>query len=168
MDPMLKNLIRVGSVSAINPEKCTARVVFADRSEVVSFELPVLVRGSLRNKDYWMPDPGEQVVCLFLPSGNAQGFIIGSIYSERDKPPVTEGNKRHMLFSDGTVIEYDSSTSKLLIDAKGSVEIDARGNVTINTADTISITAPKGITLSATDITGTGVVIVGKGASQGW
>ena len=140
MDPMLKNLIRVGSVSAINPAKCAARVVFADRSEVVSFELPVLVRGSLRNKDYWMPDPGEQVVCLFLPSGNAQGFIIGSIYSERDKPPVTEGNKRHIKFDDGTIIEYDRVTHTLSINAKGSINIQTTGNTVVSAAGNISIT----------------------------
>lgn len=183
MDPILKNIMRVGTVSSVDPGKCTARVTFADKAEVVSFDLPVLVRGSLQNKDYWLPDPGEQVVCLFLPSGNAQGFIIGSLYSEKDVPPVGDQNKRHIKFSDGSFIEYDRSEHKLVIDIKGSVEIVATGpvevvtsdvaNVTASTAsisaqETVSISAPKGVSISATDITGTGVTITGKNSSEGW
>lgn len=134
--------IRVGIISSVNPAACTARVAFEDRSSVVSFDLPILVRGSLQNKDYWLPDPGEQVVCLFLPSGNAQGFILGSIYSAKDKPPVTDGNKRHIAFIDGTKIEYDRVTHTLTIDAKGPINIIAAGDVTVTgdvTADGISL-----------------------------
>jgi phage baseplate assembly protein V len=131
MDQNFKNLIRVGIVSSINPEKCTARVAFGDRSNVVSYELPILVRGSLKNKEYWMPDTDEQVVCIFLPSGNAQGFILGSLYSQKDVPPVVDENKRHISFSDGSTIEYDRSAHALTINAVGSVNIVAAKGVTI-------------------------------------
>jgi phage baseplate assembly protein V len=144
-------LVRVGKISATNPAACTARVTFGDRSDTVSYDLPIIVRGSLQNQDYWMPVPGEQVVCLFLPSGN-RGFILGSIYSEVDKPPVTDSNKRLLSFSDGTVLEYDAVTHTLTIDA----------------AEKITITAPKGITLSASDPTGTGVQINGKTNTESW
>lgn len=137
MDPILKNLVRVGIVSSTNPAAGTARVAFEDKANVVSYDLPVLVRGSLQTKDYWMPDPGEQVVCLFLPSGNAQGFIIGSIYSAKDKPPVSNQNKRHIAFPDGTTIEYDRVTHSLLINAVGPVEVRGK-NVSI-LGDSISI-----------------------------
>ena len=191
MDPILKNLIRVGIVSSTNPEKCTARVAFEDKSSMVSFDLPILVRGSLQTKDYWMPDPGEQVLCLFLPSGNAQGFIVGSPYSQKDKPPVSDGNKRHIKFSDGTTIEYNQATHTSIIDAVGPVIIKGATSIAINAAESVNITtlgnaqvqgqninvtadnilnisAPKGITISATDITGTGVQIAGKSASGSW
>ncbi|MBO8136808.1 MAG: phage baseplate assembly protein V [Desulfotomaculum sp.] len=151
MDPVLKNLIRVGIVSSVNASDCTARVAFEDRSDVVSYELPVLVRGSLHNKDYWMPDPGEQVICIFLPSGNARGFILGSIYSEKDKPPVADSNKRHITFSDGTVIEYDRKTSTLKVDVKGPINIVTTGQVEITAS---------GITVNG-NITATGDVKAG-------
>ncbi|MBE3586574.1 MAG: phage baseplate assembly protein V [Thermoanaerobacter sp.] len=131
MDPILKNLIRVGRVSSINPGACAARVAFEDKSNVVSYELPILVRGSLETKDYWMPKPGEHVLCLFLPTGNAQGFILGAFFSESDKPPVADGNKRHIAFPDGTVIEYDAATHTLSIDAKGPINIAAAGDVNV-------------------------------------
>jgi len=137
MDPILKNLIRVGRVSSVDPTACTARVAFEDQANLVSYKLPVLVRGSLQNKDYWLPDPGEQVLCLFLPSGNAQGFIIGSLYSNQDKPPMGSQNKRYINFSDGTTIEYDRATHTLMIDAKGPINIIAASNVLV-TGDVIA------------------------------
>lgn len=142
MTTMLKNIVRVGKVSSIQPEKCTARVVFEDLDDLTSYELPIIVRGSLETKEYWMPKPDEQVVCLFLPSGNAQGFIIGSFYSQKDTPPVQDPNKRHLSFSDGTCLEYDQKTSTLTINAKGPVKIIAAENVIVQgdvIADGISL-----------------------------
>lgn len=140
MDAVLKNLIRVGRVSSTDQELATVRVVFEDRQNMVSFDLPVIVRQSLRNKDYWMPDVGEQVVCLFLPNGNAQGFILGSFYSDVDQPPVNTGNKRCVSFEDGTSIEYDRSMHTLTITAQGPINII--GNVSVSgdvVADGISL-----------------------------
>lgn len=133
----MRDFFRVGIVSSVSPATGTARVAFGDRSNVVSFDLPVLVRGSLQNKDYWMPGPGEQVLCLFLPNGNAQGFVLGAFYSEKDKPPVTDGNKRHITFADGTVIEYDQGTHTLTINAAGPINITAAGDVNV-TGDVIA------------------------------
>ncbi len=129
MDAVLKNLVRVGRVSSTDPEQATVRVVFADRQNLVSYDLPVIVRQSLRNKDYWMPHVGEQVVCLFLPNGNAQGFILGSFYSTNDRPPVNTGEKRCVQFEDGTHLEYDSSNHTLTIIAQGPIHVV--GQVTV-------------------------------------
>lgn len=109
---------------------------------MVSFDLPVLVRGAMGTKDYWLPDPGEQVVCIFLPIGNAQGFVLGAFYSQKDRPPVAEANKRHIAFPDGTTIEYDRATHTLTINAKGPINIVATGNVIVQgdvIADGISL-----------------------------
>lgn len=132
MDAVLKNLVRVGRVSSINPGAGTIRVVFEDRQNMVSYDLPVLVRQSLKNKDYFMPDIGEQVVCLFLPSGNAQGFCLGSFYSDVDRPPVSNPDKRHVTFADGTSVEYDRGTHTLTVNAQGPVNITATVGVTVN------------------------------------
>ena len=157
MDPVLKNLIRVGIVSSASPEACSARVAFGDRSAMVSYELPVLVRGSLQNKDYWVPDPGEQVVCVFLPSGNAQGFILGSLYSGVDPPPVTDGNKRHIKFSDGTTVEYDRATHTLTLDTKGPINIITTGPVHLTSDGPVEITAA-GVMMNS-DLEVNGVVV---------
>lgn len=117
--------IRHGVVSSINASNCTVRVSFLDRENVVSAELPVLTHGSFKNKHFWMPNPDESVVCVFTDSKLIDGFVIGSFYTEEDTPPVADPNKYHISFSDGTVFEYDTSTKKLLVDAKGQIELKA-------------------------------------------
>lgn len=128
---MDKSIIRVGRVSSVDPSTATARVVF-EAQGLVSYNLPVLQRQTLRNKDYYLPDVGEHVVCIFLPTGNAEGFILGSIYSDEDKPPVVSADKRVVCFEDGTMLEYDRSSHTLTIYAVGPINVTAAGNVNIS------------------------------------
>ncbi len=146
----LKGLIRVGRVSAIYPEKARARVAF-EAHKLVSYELSVVQKQTLKNRDYWMPDVGEYVLCVFLPTGNASGFIIGSLYSEQNVPDLDTNDKRAMLFDDGTYIEYDRKAHLLTVDVpsgvininiNGPVNITATGNINVNgdvIADGISL-----------------------------
>lgn len=126
---------KIGTVTSITPAKCTARVKFDDQDDLISAELQIVVRGSLKNKDYWMPKVGEEVYCSFTKQ--KKGYILGSVYSEEDIPPVVDENKRHMEFEDGTTIEYDSSTHALSIDCTGPINIQATGNVNV-TGDVIA------------------------------
>ena len=85
--PYLGTLIRVGEVSEIHPERGTARVVFDDDDGVVSYELAVLQRNTFDTKDFHSVNVGEDVLCLFLPNGASDGFIVGSFYAgEIDLP----------------------------------------------------------------------------------
>lgn len=61
----LNNIIRVDIVDQLNPQTCSAVVRFEDQEDVTSSELQILVRGSVKNKDYWMPSVNDAVVCLF-------------------------------------------------------------------------------------------------------
>lgn len=189
MDNQVKNMVRVGRVSSINPAAGTARVTFEPQG-VVSYDLQILVPQAMKNKDYYIPDIGEHVVCLFLPTGNQEGFIIGSVYSNEDKPSISSPDKRRVEFEDGTWVEYDRKSHVLEVYGTGELKITAKEdlvvaakNITINTEKeitinaetmsvniqkTLSVSAPKGITISAPDPTGTGVVIVGKDDSGSW
>jgi phage baseplate assembly protein V len=111
--------MKIGRVSAVYAARCAARVTYADRDGMVSKELPIVVAGSQYNKSYWMPAIGEQVVCLFLPNGNGDGVIVGSIYTEQDDTPVQEANTRCITFSDGAKIQYDAKKHQLLLDFSG-------------------------------------------------
>lgn len=129
---ILNNLIRVGKVSSINEKEATARVIFSGQDEAVSYDLPIIQRNTLNNKDYALPDVGEQVVCIFLPNGIQQGFVLGSIYSQKDLPVVKDKDRRHVKFSDGTEIEYDRKEHVLKVKCIGKVIIDATEGVYIN------------------------------------
>lgn len=132
-------LIDVGHVSAVYPERGTARVVFEDKG-TVSRELFILVRGSQETKDYWMPAIDEEVVCVFLPNTSKVGFILGSPYNDEDKPPVVSEHKRHLQFSDGTYLEYDQNTKTLTMDVKGEIHLKTTSKIHITTASNVYVT----------------------------
>ncbi|MBR6711938.1 MAG: phage baseplate assembly protein V [Selenomonadaceae bacterium] len=122
-----KNLIRYGKVSAVYPERATARVVYDDKDNMVSAELPVLQAASYQSRFYSLPKVGDNVVCLMAPNGeDGFGFILGSFYSEVNKPPTTDGNKLMLNISDKLVIAFDESTSELTINCKGRIRINGK------------------------------------------
>jgi hypothetical protein len=97
----LMNLVRVGTVSSVSGN--TARVAFADKQDSagsphISAPLQVLKNAPfIPTQDVaqqteiaeghrhgvtitpWMPKVGELVVCLFLPNGGGDGFVLGTI-----------------------------------------------------------------------------------------
>ena len=96
---------RVGLVKQLDPAKAKVRVVFPDYDQLLSYWLPVLAAKSQNDKVYWMPDIGEQVVCL-MDRRDEAGCVLGAIYSAADAPPVNSPDKWHVTFSDGAAAEY--------------------------------------------------------------
>ena len=171
----LPDLIKIGEVSSVDPEKCTASVVFDDEDSLVSYDLQILQRNTYENQDYQMVHPGEDVVCLFLGPGQEDGFIIGSLYAGEIKPPEASLDRRTVVFSDDTRVCYDRQEHKLTVTIEGTEIVFNRqdGTITVPNAVTINCTtatvkASSSVTLDTpkTDITGvlnvTGL-ITGKG-----
>lgn len=117
--------VKKGIVSSINPENMSVRVTFEDADDNVSAELPVLNRGSSGNKDYWLPDVGEQVVCLFETNDKnmSSGWIVGSYFSDGAKPQVQDKDVRRLTFSDGSYIEHNRNTHEMTIKCVGHLQI---------------------------------------------
>ena len=113
----LTQMVRVGTVSSVNEKNGTVRILFGDADAngkpLLSDELPVLTRKSLRDKSYWMPDVNEHVLCLFLPFGLRQGFVLGAFYSQADAVPVADKNVMHVIFDDGSWFRYHRGEHKL-------------------------------------------------------
>lgn len=159
----IPSLIKIGEISSIDPSKCTARVVFDDEDSIVSYDLPVLQRNSLKNCDYAMPDVGEDAVVLFFGEGQEDGVILGSFYAGEVTPPEATENRRTVVFDDGTRVCYDRSEHKLTVTIEGTEVVFNRqdGSVTVPNAVTINCTtatvnASSSVTLDTpkTDITG--------------
>jgi phage baseplate assembly protein V len=157
------SLIKIGEISSIDPAKCTARVVFDDEDSIVSFDLPVLQRNSLKNHDYAMPDVGEDAIVLFFGEGQEDGVILGSIYAGEVTPPESTENRRTVVFDDDTRVCYDRAEHKLTVTIEGTGVVFNRqdGSITVPNAVTINCTtatvnASSGITLDTpkTDVTG--------------
>lgn len=87
----LMNIVRIGTVSSINAAERTARVTYQDKKNLVSGPLTVLNREptvEIQTEDGhthevevkpWMPRVGDSVVCLYLPNGESDGFVLGAI-----------------------------------------------------------------------------------------
>ncbi len=130
----VSDAIRTGFIESTDVDKVTARVRIPDLDDLISYDLQVLQQNTRKNKDVWMPDLQEEVVCLFMGNGLECGFILGSLYNAVDTPPVASQDKRHITFADGTVLEYDRKEHRLTADVKGDVNIAATGNVKVSGA----------------------------------
>lgn len=122
---IVRNMIRIGRVSSVDPACMTARVVFNDKDNDVSYDLPVLAMCARSNKEYHLPDIDTQVVCLFLPNisskGLTTGFVIGSFYSDVDKPSENGAGIKSIRFADGSYVRYE----------RGNIEVYATENISI-------------------------------------
>lgn len=122
--------VQAGVVTTVDSTNGTARVEIEEQDNKISAPLFILYRGTIKNKDYWMPKVGESVLCIFTK--RSEGFILGAYYSGGTPPPCTDPEKRCIEFEDGSLIEYDAKTNKLLLNITGEINIETKGPVTIN------------------------------------
>jgi phage baseplate assembly protein gpV len=175
---------RVGIVQQQDPAHAKVRVVFPDYDQVVSWWLPVIFAKTQNDKAYWIPDVGEQVVCL-MDLRDEAGAVLGAIYSDADVPPVNSADKFHLAFKDGASVDYDRAAHILDLKFQDNAEIkyDAgahlldlklqdRGEIKYDAgAHALSVSLPSGATFNLTagaaqvQIDGNGNVII-KAAGQ--
>lgn len=132
---IVRNMLRVGVVSSVNPGASMARVTFPDRDGLVSKEVHIGVDGALGTKHYWVPHIGEEVLCAFCSNDNnlGEGYIIRSLYNTQDLPPAASASVRMIQFDDGTIVKNDG----------GNITVAATGSVTIS-APSITIEGGSG------------------------
>ena len=105
---ILKNIVRTGWVSSVNTAARTARVTFKDKGKtIVSGELKVIksppfipAKGVTQQTEEkgggsgdaafethahnvtispWLPSPGDYLLCIYIPTDDGDGFVIGGI-----------------------------------------------------------------------------------------
>lgn len=119
-------MLRTGTVSSVNKEKATVKVYFEDRDNSTSGDLRVVTKNTMRKKSYWMPEVDEQVLCLFDPRGQEEGYVIGSFYSDVDKSPAElDSSKKDTLgiwFDKRNYIYFDEQRKQFVIGHQNSVK----------------------------------------------
>lgn len=97
----LKNIVRKGIVQNIDVDKMRARVKFGDKGGIISSDLYILItprtivpsneeengdKVSMVNEHehaayltQWIPQVGDMVLCLMIPDGDGEGYILGGI-----------------------------------------------------------------------------------------
>ena len=151
----LMNIIRVGEVTKTVPSKHMVRVAFPEDDDV-SHELPVICPNTKDNSDFHMPDVGEDVLCVFLPGGIEDGFVLGSFYAPEVARPTANQDERKVKFKDGTTVTYNRATHELDVVINGThihadrqkVNVTTPQEVNINTTNA-NITASGNITMQS-------------------
>jgi len=113
-----------GIISNIDEKTARVRVKFPDLDNMLSGWIPVIYSFTSKDKAYFIPSLNEQVACI-MDENLEDGCVIGSLYSDQDKPPVGDKNKFHIEFEDGTFLEYDKQEHKLTADVLGIAEVRA-------------------------------------------
>jgi phage baseplate assembly protein V len=143
---------RIGIVAAQDATRCRVRVTFPDRDQMQSWWLLVVVPKTQNDKAYYLPDIGEQVVCL-MDEYDEDGAVLGAVYSSADPAPAgLSADNLHWRAGDGAVFDYDRATHALSVNAPSgatitvaasgaTITIDAGGNVSIATTRLIRLGA---------------------------
>lgn len=122
-DRRLQGIVRIGKVTAVDASAAKARVSLggasetdwlpwtAERAATISVWAPVAV--------------GEQVVVLAPGGETNQGIIVGSLFSNSNPAPSSDGAE-HLLKLGGSSISVKGD--RILITSNGStIELDAAG-----------------------------------------
>ena len=148
---------RVGIVAAQDAARCRVRVVFPDRDQMQSWWLLVVVPKTQSDKIYYLPDIGEQVVCL-MDEYDEDGAVLGSIYSSVDPAPAgLSADRLHWQSHDGASFDYDRANHALAVSAPAgaTITIAASGaTISIDSTGNVSVTTPQLIRLGATGLKG--------------
>ncbi|TXF11937.1 phage baseplate assembly protein V [Pelomicrobium methylotrophicum] len=147
--------LKFGVVTALEATTHRVRVRLPDLDDLETAWLPVLTLRTHRDRVTHLPDVGEHVAVLLDPNGE-DGVVLGAIFSARDPAPGSGPDITAARFADGTVVEYDRASHRLLLSVRGPVQIVADGPVTV--------TAPS-VTLDSPQVTVTGHLTVGNGLS---
>lgn len=106
-----------------------------------------------KDRDWWAPDIGEQVMVLSPGGDMTQGVALPAIYQNAYPAPGDRPTQRITEYADGTRAEYDRESSVMTIDCVGDIVVKNANSITVDTGTTLDITAGGSATLSAPDVT---------------
>lgn len=160
-DNELKKIIRWGTIVSVNTNN-TARVQFSDIDNIISYDLHILVNNANKNRYQAPPDVGCNALCVMLPTGHSDGFIVGTFYNTKNPAPIDSLNQvLHWSFEDGTILNYDTSTSTLTADVQGPVEIKTASTALVDAATSATVRCPDIQLQGDVTITGNLTVVAG-------
>ncbi|RRZ95824.1 phage baseplate assembly protein V [Erwinia sp. 198] len=107
---LLRNLIRIGTVSAVNLDDGLCRV---DTGNNTTNWLHWLAARAGRTRLWNAPSVGEQVLILCLGGELDTGFVLPGVFSDDNPAPSASADALHWSFPDGAVIEYEPENGAL-------------------------------------------------------
>lgn len=163
----MEKYLRVGKISSLNYEKGMARVVYTDRDDCVTAELPFLASYD----EYNLPEVDDLVWVLHMAeSSSVKGLILGRYWNQKHTPP--DGAKQGLRRKDFSrkqgrcYSEYDDpevgkdNDGKMLFYNDGDVEVDIEGEAKLSTNGDMTI---KGATQVKVESDGSVIISGGSG-----
>lgn len=150
LDRRMANMVRYGTVEEVDYPNKRIRVKSGKNTTAW---LPWSVGRAGAGKRRWdAPEVGEQVVML-CPSGDLrQACVLPGVYRDAHDAPVTDVNKDHVTYGDGTTMEYDRSSHTVSINLGPTSLVADRSQVVIScNGSTITMNAA-GVTIVGTMI----------------
>ncbi len=123
------NEVRVGRVSSINYEAGTVRVVYLDKSDKTTAELPVFCGMG----EYQMPQINDAVLVLHLSNDSSIGIVMGRFWSAKNIPVQgAEGVYRKVFDSSGTAFLQVVSGALTLCGGQDVTLSGKNGSITLS------------------------------------
>lgn len=126
---LLRNLIRIGTVAAVNLDDGLCRV---DTGDNTTDWLHWLTARAGRSRSWSAPSVGEQVLVLCLGGELDTGFVLPGVFSDNNPAPSASADALHWSFPDGAVIEYEPETGALTATGIQTALIKAAVSITLD------------------------------------
>ncbi|MDO6408667.1 phage baseplate assembly protein V [Pantoea phytobeneficialis] len=144
---LLRNVIRIGTVSAVNLDGGLCRV---DTGKNTTDWLHWLTTRAGKTRSWNAPSVGEQVLVLCLGGELDTGFVLPGIFSDDNPAPSASADALHWSFPDGAVIEYEPETGALMATGIKTATIKAAVKILLDVPEVECTTLLKTATLKVT------------------
>ncbi|THD52610.1 phage baseplate assembly protein V [Enterobacteriaceae bacterium ML5] len=135
---LLCNLIRIGTITEVDPVKYLARVACGEN------ETDWIRWRAERAGDsvtWFPPSVGEQVI-IICPNGEmTTAAIMGSLYSDSAPPPSQAAKNITFSLPDGAIFSYDAESSVLSVSGVKTLNIECETG-TVTAAESFTFDAP--------------------------
>ncbi|MBH2773860.1 phage baseplate assembly protein V [Serratia marcescens] len=164
---LVRNLIRIGTVSELDLERGRCRVATGGN---LTDWLNWLTGRAGDARSWWAPSISEQVLVLSLGGELETAFVLPGVFSDAHPAPSASAQAAHIAFPDGAVLEYEPATGALKAVGIKSATIEAAERITL-TAPNITCIASGKITLDAPEVEctqqlTTGTIAIHQGGSM--
>ena len=114
---ILANMIRVGTVAQLDEANARVKVNVGGLS---TDWLPWITARAGATRTWSAPRPGEQVIILAPYGDPAQAVALPSIYQDSHPAPASSKDVEHVVFPDGTTVDYNSASNTLNVTVAGA------------------------------------------------
>jgi phage baseplate assembly protein gpV len=144
-DMRFKSAVWLGKVSKIEctDKQANVRVLMPDRIDhegtpLNSKPIPVLQVASQAKKSYAIPRLDTNVVVVKLANATSDYLVIGSFYTSKDPPPVSDPKLDYTEWEGGHIQKFDANDDAeifLTQDFKGGWKATVKKDIDIKTTD---------------------------------